>query len=90
MQNPLRVGRQAVPAPVQLGISPRAVARQRNPQFESIPPVALRLRGSFKFAIGFGVLRSRTQSRIKWQWRLATAPRAVRSQGRAASEQPAQ
>jgi len=36
-QAPLRVGRQAVPAPIQFGISPARVARQRNPKFEGIP-----------------------------------------------------
>gem|GEM_PF-3949272 len=31
-----------VPAPVQFGISPRAIARQRNPKFEGYASVALR------------------------------------------------
>jgi len=58
---PLRVGRQAVPAPVQFGISQCAIARQRNPKFESIPPVALRAGAGdlFKFAIGLDSVAKR-------------------------------
>gem|GEM_PF-6057535 len=69
----------SVPAPIQFGISPRAVARQRNPKFESIPPVALRQERKVLLKISICV-RSRSvqaKSRFKWKWRHATAPRAV-------------
>jgi len=35
-------GPPSIAAPVQFGISHRAIARKRNPKFESTPPVALR------------------------------------------------
>gem|GEM_PF-2800911 len=76
---PLRVGRQAVPAPIQFGVSHRAIARQRNPKFEGISPVALRQKRKvlFKIAICVRTQSVRAKSRFKWQWRHATAPRAV-------------